>query len=91
MFGLVTRRELGKILDERDKALARDREEMAFEWSRWFDKFRSLYAQWTNRDKKAAKVDPGGATDGELDTDDHHPPKPDPRQLAIPFRSRRQF
>lgn len=88
MFGLITRRELEKILDARDKELARASEEMAFEWSRWFDKFRSLYAQWTNRDKKHSK-DGAGATNSP-DGDDGEGAGAQ-AVGPLPFRSRRQF
>ena len=58
MFGLLTRRQLEKILDERELHQKRALEEMAFEWARWFDKFRSLYAQWVKRDAKAQEAAP---------------------------------
>jgi len=76
LFGLITRRELEKLLDERDRQLKREREEMAFEWARWFDKFRSLYAQWLKRDKKAVE-DPSGSTI----VDESSPQGVDPRSV----------
>ena len=57
MFGLVTKRELDQlradlVKDVRDgKAL---QEELAYEWAKWFNKFRSLYAMLLKREKSAA-------------------------------------
>lgn len=83
MFGLVTRRELERALDERDEAWKRRVEELAFEWARWYDKFRSLYAMLLKREKKTD----GGASESE--------PAPDAGKPGVPVRqsflSRRQF
>jgi len=75
MFGLITRSELDKILDERDREQKRALEEMAFESARWFDKLRSLYAQWVKRDAKslAAQGD-GTEEEREATTSPTSPP-----------------
>jgi len=65
MFGLVTRRELERALDERDEAWKRRVEELAFEWARWYDKFRSLYAMLLKREKKVDHTEAGGAESPE--------------------------
>jgi len=65
VFGLVTKRELDQlradlVKDVRDgKAL---QEELAYEWAKWFNKFRSLYALLLKREKKTAEgLDDGGS------------------------------
>jgi hypothetical protein len=67
VFGLVTRRELEKAIAAADAERKRELEEIAFEWARWFDKFRTLYAQWVKRDKKAAEDAPGSTIDAGAD------------------------
>lgn len=63
MFGLVTKRELDQlradlVKDVRDgKAL---QEELAYEWAKWFNKFRSLYAMLLKREKSATADDGAG-------------------------------
>ena len=60
MFGLVTKRELDQlradlVKDVRDgKAL---QEELAYEWAKWFNKFRSLYAMLLKREKSGPSVE----------------------------------
>jgi len=85
MFGLITRRQLEKILDERDQHQKRALEEMAFEWARWFDKFRSLYAMLLKREKKSSEDAPSSTI---VDESVPH----DPPQRHFPFpNSRRGF
>jgi len=85
MFGLVTRKELEKRLDDRDRELKRATEELAFEWARWFDKFRSLYAMLLKREKKASEDAPGSTI-----VDESVPQDPAQRRFHFP-NSRRGF
>jgi len=90
MFGLLTRRQLEKILDERELHQKRALEEMAFEWARWFDKFRSLYAQWVKRDAKHDELaGSAGPLGGEASADASGGASPPPA-LRFP-NSRRGF
>ena len=87
IFGLVTKRELEKAIADAREDNVRALQEMQFEWSRWYDKFRQLYAQWVKRDKKAAEDEPGGSA-GELGPESVQPAGD--RRLRFP-NSRRGF
>jgi len=86
MFGLVTRRELERALDARDEAWKRRVEELAFEWARWYDKFRSLYAMLLKREKKIVGEEEVASTSPDQERG------PDGRPWSPPrFLSRRGF
>jgi hypothetical protein len=74
VFGFVTRRELEQLLEERDHKQKRQIEDLAFEWARWYDKFRSLYAMLLKREKKSSEDAPSEPIDPAAVVD--HPPLP---------------
>jgi hypothetical protein len=81
IFGLVTRAELERRVVELREELKKsdaELEEMKFEWAKWFNKFRSLYAMLLKREKNTA---PG----------DEEPAPADPRQRPLFPNSRRSF
>jgi hypothetical protein len=87
VFGLVTKKQLELHAEELRRDVERgrrDMEELKLEWLSVYDKFRTLLARWTKRDKKAAD-DPSGPTNGD------EPVAQDPPLPSIRFHSRRQF
>ena len=57
MFGLVTKRELDQLRADLVADIQRGRDfekEIQYEWAKWFNKFRSLYAMLLKREKSAA-------------------------------------
>jgi len=75
MFGLVTKRELDQLRADlvadvrKGQAL---QEELSYEWAKWFNKFRSLYAMLLKREKSAAADTP----EHEGGEDSAAPPRP---------------
>ncbi len=65
MFGLVTKRELDQLRADLVADIQRGRDfekEIQYEWAKWFNKFRSLYALLLKREKKTAEgLDDGGS------------------------------
>jgi len=65
MFGLVTKRELDQLRADLVADIQRGRDfekELQYEWAKWFNKFRSLYAMLLKREKTAAAgEEPGEA------------------------------
>jgi hypothetical protein len=55
-FGFVTRRQLDQQREDLRKEIAATGaaiEEIQYEWAKWYNKFRSLYAMLLKREKKA--------------------------------------
>jgi len=80
MFGLVTKRELDQLRADLVLDIQRGRDfekELQYEWAKWFNKFRSLYAMLLKREKTAAEGDP--AIEGEAPTG----PGPQPRLAQL--------
>ena len=64
MFGLVTKRELDQLRADLVLDIQRGRDfekELQYEWAKWFNKFRSLYAMLLKREKSATIPDEAGA------------------------------
>jgi len=88
LFGLVTKRVLDERLAELSADVRRGQElqkEIEFEWARWFNKFRTLYAMLLKREKKLTDDAPGPTTD-QADVSQDHPA----RAIRFP-NSRRGF
>jgi hypothetical protein len=86
-FGFVTKRQLDQLREDLTKDVRAGQafqEELQYEWAKWFNKFRSLYAMLLKREKsgEGAGVEPTG-------TDDEAPSSAGPP--ARLFRSRRGF
>jgi len=63
MFGLVTKRELDQLRADLVADIQRGRDfekELQYEWAKWFNKFRSLYAMLLKREKSATADDGAG-------------------------------
>ena len=88
MFGLVTKRELDQLRADLVEDVRKGRalqEEMQYEWAKWFNKFRTLYAMLLKREKSAGESQSPDA--GEADR-----PTPDaPPRLATLKRGLRGF
>jgi hypothetical protein len=85
LFGLVTRAELRDALEgalEDVTKLKRKIDELEFEWSSWYDKYRLLYLRLTKREKSLR--DPPGDANGDAT-------EPEEQSLPLRFRSRRGF
>ena len=88
MFGLVTKRELDQLRADlvadvrKGQAL---QEELSYEWAKWFNKFRSLYAMLLKREKSAADPAQG------LDPAEASEKSPDRPSLATMKRGLRGF
>jgi len=86
-FGLITKRELDQLREDLTRDVRKGQafqQEIEYEWAKWFDKFRSLYARLLKREQKSAQDAPGD-TNGEPDAS-----KQPRRQLDFPH-SRRGF
>ncbi len=88
-FGLVTKRELDQLREELTQQVRKGQafqQELEYEWAKWYDKFRSLYARLLKREK-AAGPEGDGAGDTAAET------RPVDRQAAgLQFpHSRRGF
>jgi hypothetical protein len=88
IFGLVTRRELDRLkadLTKDQHDFVQELEEIKYEWAKWFNKFRSLYAMLLKREKSAgAEDEPGGVQPAAGGSDQ-------PRPLIAFPHSRRGF
>ena len=65
MFGLVTKAQLEEHRRELSAEIASCRklqEEVAYEWAKWFNKFRSLYAMLLKREAATSARTPGEAS-----------------------------
>jgi len=70
VFGLVTKRELDQLREELTQQLRKGQafeQELEYEWAKWYDKFRSLYARLLKREKSDGSSPAGGrdAVDGD--------------------------
>ena len=88
MFGLVTKRELDQLRADLVADIQRSRDferEIQYEWAKWFNKFRSLYAMLLKREKSAADPAQG------LDPAEASEKSPDRPSLATMKRGLRGF
>ena len=88
MFGLVTKRELDQLRADLVADIRRGRDfekEIQYEWAKWFNKFRSLYAMLLKREKSAADPAQG------LDPAEASEKSPDRPSLATMKRGLRGF
>ena len=88
MFGLVTKRELDQLRADLVADIQRGRDfekEIQYEWAKWFNKFRSLYAMLLKREKSAADPAQG------LDPAEASEKSPDRPSLATMKRGLRGF
>ena len=76
MFGLVTKRELDQLRADLVLDIQRGRDfekELQYEWAKWFNKFRSLYAMLLKREKSAGESQSPDAGDADRPTPDAPP------------------
>ena len=86
LFGLATKRELDRLREDVVHELRKSSvhtEEMEYEWTKWFNKFRSLYAMLLKREKSADQGEAQGP-EGQAEEETASPGR-------LQFRSRRGF